>query len=156
MGIAMTFKQYLDQHGVPYEVVSHPRAYSSTRTAEAAHIPGHRLAKSVILEDDDGGYVMAIIPSNRQIRLRTISDQLRRDMRLASEQEISALFEDCDLGAIPPVGPAYGLETLVDDHLMHEPDVYLEAGDHEELIHVSHDAFLDLLGPARQGRLTDA
>jgi Ala-tRNA(Pro) deacylase len=153
MAIAMTFKQYLDQHGVPYEVVMHPRAYSSMRTAEAAHIPGHRLAKSVILEDDDG-YVMAIVPSDRQIHLRSVSDQLQRDLRLATEQEISALFKDCDVGAIPPVGRAYGLKTLVDDSLTREPDVYLEAGDHEELIHVSHDAFLDLLGPVQQGHFS--
>ncbi len=154
MAIAMTFKEYLDQHGVPYEVVSHPRTYSSMRTAEAAHVPGHRLAKSVILEDDDG-YVMAIVPSNRQLRLRSVSDQLHRDLRLASEPEIGTLFKDCDVGAIPPVGRAYGLETLVDDTLMREPDLYLEAGDHEELVHVSHDAFMDLLGPVQQGRLTD-
>lgn len=155
MAIAMTFKQYLEQCGVPYEVVTHPRTYSSMRTAEAAHVPGHRLAKSVILEDD-GGYVMAVVPSNRQIRLGSVSDQLHRELRLATEQEISTLFKDCDVGAIPPVGPAYGLETLVDDTLTREPDVYLEAGDHEELIHVSHDAFLDLLGPVRQGHFSEA
>lgn len=154
MAIAMTFKQYLDQRGVPYEVVSHPRTYSSMRTAEAAHVPGHRLAKSVILEDDKG-YVMAVVPSNRQLRLRSVSDRLHRELRLASEPEIGTLFKDCDVGAIPPVGPAYGLETLVDDTLAREPDVYLEAGDHEELIHVSHDVFIDLLGPVQQGHLTD-
>ncbi len=154
MAIAITFKQYLDQTGVPYEVVMHPRTYSSMRTAEAAHVPGHRLAKSVILEDDNG-YVMAIVPSNRQIRLGAVSDELHRNLRLATEQEISSLFKDCDVGAIPPVGPAYGVPTLVDDTLAREPDVYLEAGDHEELIHVSHDAFINLLGPVQQGRFSD-
>jgi Ala-tRNA(Pro) deacylase len=44
------------------------------------------------------------------------------------------------------MGPAYGLETVVDDVLAEQPDIYFEGGDHEQLIHVSAEAFHALLG----------
>ena len=38
------------------------------------------------------------------------------------------------------------LETVVDDLLAEQPDIYFEAGDHEQLIHVSAEVFQMLLG----------
>jgi Ala-tRNA(Pro) deacylase len=64
------------------------------------------------------------------------------------------LFADCELGAIPPMGRAYGMETIVDDSLAEQPDVYFEAGDHVSLIHVNAMAFQRLMAGARHGRFT--
>ncbi len=42
----------------------------------------------------------------------------------------------------------------MDDSLLQENDVYFEAGDHEELIHVSGKQFHDLVVGARHGRFS--
>ena len=47
---------------------------------------------------------------------------------------------------IPSVGPAYGMETLVDDTIAEQPEIYFEAGDHEQLIQVSTEVFEALMG----------
>jgi Ala-tRNA(Pro) deacylase len=99
----------------------------------------------VILEDDLG-YVMVVLPSNRQVNLGELHRQLNRNLGLATESELGSLFTDCETGALPAMGPAYGLETVVDDLLAEQPDIYFEAGDHEQLIHVSAEAFQMLLG----------
>ena len=70
---------------------------------------------------------------------------------LAVEQDVAELFRDCDPGAIPPLGAAYGVKTLVDDSLVNQPDVYFEAGDHEDLIHVDHAQFSELMSGAEHG-----
>jgi len=47
------------------------------------------------------------------------------------------------------------METLVDDALAEQSDIYFEAGDHEQLIHVSAETFQTLLGDdARHGRFS--
>jgi len=79
---------------------------------------------------------------------------LQRNLGLATENELAGLFKDCELGAIPPIGPAYGIEIVVDDSLLQEDDVYFEAGDHEELIHVSGKQFQDLVAGARHGHFS--
>lgn len=149
MGIAITVKEYLNRNGIEYEVLSHPRSGSSMETARVAHVPGDSLVKTVVLEDE-AGYVVAVVPSTHRVRIGALSGQLHRPLRLASEREFPALFKDCDLGAIPPLGPAYGLPTVIEEELARKSEVYFEAGDHEELIRVSGEQFMRLLAGAEK------
>ena len=77
--------------------------------------------------------------------------QLGLDVNLAAEYEIEELFDDCVLGAIPPVGECYGLDTVVDDSIEEQPEVYLEGGDHATLVHMTHAQFASLTATARHG-----
>ncbi len=153
MTMAATLQRYLIRRGVDYELISHPHTACSAQTAQAAHIPGARLAKGVILEDDTG-YLMAVVPASRHLRLGAVRALLHRNVGLATESELEALFGDCDRGAVPPVGAAYGLETVIDDSLTEEPEVYFEAGDHEELVRLSTEHFVGLLGSAHRGAIS--
>jgi Ala-tRNA(Pro) deacylase len=153
MYIANRVRDYLNQRGVSDDIIVHPRTHGSQESAEAAHIPGDRLVKPVVLEDDKG-YLMVVLPSTRRVQLGMLSAELQRRMRLATEAELKDLFADCELGAIPPLGPAYGMETVWDESLENLPEVYVEAGDHEELIRIDGKTFLGLLGPARHGKFS--
>lgn len=153
MSIAASVKEYLDKNHIEYDVVRHPRTESSMQTAEMAHIKGDQLAKSVLLEDESG-YVLAIIPSTHHVELDRISDQLERDLELATETEISSLFQDCARGAIPVLGPAYKIPTIVDDDLMLQPDIYFEAGDHEALVHLTGHQFRQMVSEMEHGHLS--
>jgi len=153
MAIAITLKQYLDGSGVPYQLQHHDYASSSQRTAEAAHIPGRQLAKPVIFKDAEG-FVMAVIPADRQVDLQRLREQLHRSVDLAHESGFSPLFKDCALGAVPPVGQAYGMPVVWDDSLEACGDVFFEAGDHTELVRVSGRAFGKLMGDCAHGTIT--
>lgn len=154
MGIAITVSDYLEDHDVAYDVLVHPHTMTSSESAHASHVPGGRLAKSVLLEDEDG-YVMVVLPSDRRVDLGEMQRQLRRRLGLATEGELGRLFTDCEIGALPAIGPAYGIETLVDDAIAEQSDIYFEAGDHEQLIHVSNEGFTELMGEAfRHGRFS--
>ena len=151
MAIAYKLENYMVQHGIKYDVVTHEHSHNSMETAQLAHVPGDRLAKSVILEDDDG-FVMAILPSTCHIKLGRLSRELNRKLRLATEKELPTLFGDCELGAIPPVGLAYGMTTVIDDSLADQPEIYFEAGDHEKLIRMDREDFMALMGHAGHAR----
>ena len=153
MTIAATVQRYLNDCGVEYEVVEHARTMTSSRTAEVGHVSGDRLAKAVVLRSE-GGYTMAVLPASCHLRLGEIQDYLARPVGLATEKEVGQLFDDCELGAIPPVGKPYGMDMIVDDSLAELPDVYFEAGDHVSLIHVNAMAFQRLTAEARHGRFS--
>jgi Ala-tRNA(Pro) deacylase len=144
MTIAASVQHYLDQEGVEYDTIAHSRTRDSSHTAQAAHVPGDRLAKCVMLGDDNG-YLMAVIPASHRLDLRAIRLELNRELGLATEREILELFKDCDPGAVPPLGYAYGIDMILDQSLADTPDAYFEAGDHESLIHVSGRDFLKLM-----------
>ena len=140
MAIVATIKKYLDQKGIDYDIVSHPHTTSSLQTAESAHIDGNRIAKGVVLKDKQG-YLLAVLPASRNLDLHILENQIGRRMTLANERELSSLFPDCQLGAIPALGPAYGIDTLIDETLLSQTEIYFEAGNHEELIHVKESQF---------------
>lgn len=145
MSIPSHLSGYLGQRGARYEICSHEHSGSSTETACAACIPAHQLAKSVVLEDD-AGCVMAVIPADRTLSIDDFGHLLgRHRLKLANEARIALLFKDCDAGAIPPVGMAWGVETVVDAALEECNVVFMEAGDHESLLRMSHDQFHELM-----------
>jgi Ala-tRNA(Pro) deacylase len=151
MTIARSVETFLQSHAISYDLVHHPRTVSSMRTAQAAHVPGQQLAKSVLLEDESG-YLMAVIPSTHRLDLGKLHHQLKRRVGLAIEPEVSALFADCDPGAIPALGSAYQVDMIIDDSLLAESDVYFEAGDHEMLVHLSGQAFGAMMAGVPHGQ----
>jgi Ala-tRNA(Pro) deacylase len=153
MAIAMTLRDYLASAGVRYDLVPHRHTDSSVDSSRTAHVPAVRVAKAVLVEDEQG-YVLAVIPASRRLQIAHLNRLLGRHMGLATEAELGTLFPDCAPGALPPVGGAYGLEVVYDDALADCPDVYFEAGDHENLAHTSGADFLRLMGAAHHGAIS--
>lgn len=153
MSIAHTLENYMVQQGIGYDLMMHAHTHSSMETAEAAQVPGDELAKAVILEDEEG-YVMAVVPATHNIKLGRLRKQLKRELRLSMERDFSGMFNDCEVGAIPPVGMVYGIPTIVDDALAEKHDIYFEAGDHEGLIHLHGSEFQSLFATAQHGRFS--
>ncbi len=102
----------------------------------------------------DGGYMLAVLPASHHIRLLDLRRQVGQDVDLADEMEIDRLFRDCAHGAVPPVGDCYGLDVIVDDSIQEQPEVYMESGDHETLLHMSQAQFALLTAQARHGRFS--
>lgn len=151
MAIAITLQAYLDNQHIDYDVVTHRHTESAIETAAASHIASERIAKAVLLKGDDG-YLLAVLPASHRIQLHDLEDWLQQDLALATEAEIGELFEDCDLGAVPAIGAAYGVDVIFDDSLTSQPDVYFEGGDHASLVHVTSKRFESLMGDARRAR----
>ena len=147
MSIATSVDRYLSRAGVPYDLIPHERTSNSSQSAQAAHVSGNQLAKCVMLQDERG-YVMAVLPASHRLDVDAIDEQLGRSLAIASEDDLAGVFRDCEPGAMPPLGKAYGVEAVVDEDLLRADDVYFEAGDHLALVHVSGLDFLKLMGDA--------
>ncbi len=144
MSIAHTVQAFLQTNEIAYEVLPHRRTAASKETADALHVPAERMAKAVILGDKKG-YLMAVLPSSRHVDVQELSQTLGRDLAVVPEYRLGVLFEDCAFGAVPPLGFAYGMPTVVDDCLVNQPEIYFEAGDHEKVIRISGKEFQQAL-----------
>ena len=153
MSIAPTLQKYLAAENIQYEEIPHELSMSSSRTAEACHISGDRLAKAIVLRRD-GSYMLAVMPASHRLRLSELRTQLGDDVDMANEAEIKQLFRDCAYGAVPAVGKCYGLHVIIDDSIEAQPEIYMEAGDHETLLHLSHAQFAHLTANALHGRFS--
>lgn len=155
MTMAATVKSYLEGRGVNWEPLHHAATGSSHESAQAAHVDEGHIAKAVMVHDAAGA-VMAVIPADTWLKLPALCKALDRELDVAPEEAAARYFPDCARGAIPPLGPAYGIETVLDESLTSLAYVYLEAGDHQTLLRVSGREFLDLLGGVRHEHICES
>jgi Ala-tRNA(Pro) deacylase len=140
MTIATTLASYLERVGIQPEILTHPHTPSASRTAEASHVSGDRVAKAVLLKDATG-YLLAVLPASHHLQLDAVRALTGRSLTLATEEEIGRT----------PVGAAYGLPAVVDDSLVTESEIYLEGGDHTTLVRLSQEEFAELMEGAQAG-----
>lgn len=153
MTLPMTIKNWIDNHAVDYELLPHVKSASSHETALAAHVMDDHIAKAVLVKDSTA-YAMVVIPASDWLKLKTLHEETDREFELADESEVISLFNDCQPGAIPPIGPAYNIETYIDERLTTLANVFFEAGDHEQLVHVTGEGFQRLIKGARHGHFS--
>jgi len=154
MTMSGTLYRYLADQEVAFDLLTHPHSTTSLETARLAHVPADCVAKPVLLEDEQG-YLMAVIPASHRLDLGELDRQLNRHLEFAPEAEIAGLFEDCEPGAMPPLGAPWGIPEIVDDRLAEQAEVWFEAGDHEQLVHMNGETFAQVIGDARFGRFSE-
>lgn len=150
MSISPRLRSYLDRRGLRFDEVPHEQAMCAAQAAEAAHVAREQVAKAVLVLAGDN-YMLAVVPASRQVRFDQLQTWLGRPVRLAEERESEDLFADCVLGAIPPVGGAYDLETVMDDSLLDAEEVYFEGGDHRTFVHMHASDWRKLIKDSAHG-----
>ena len=55
MTMLRELQTYLDIHNVPYEVLTHPIAYTAQEVAHAQHIPGREIGSKVVMVKTEDG-----------------------------------------------------------------------------------------------------
>lgn len=140
-------ERFLDEHMIPFDLVAHPHSQTSAETARAAGVTLDRVAKGVLLDSMDCQMV-AMIPADQEIQLGKLRQDIGVEFTLADETSVSRLFSECDPGVVPGLPNAWGVEMVWDDALMGQPDIYLEAGDHERLLHIETRYLREAFGDA--------
>ncbi len=140
-------KEFLDEHDVKYEMISHSPAYTAQQIAALAHIPGKNLAKTVIIKIT-GEMAMAVLPASYQVDFDLLKKAIgAEDVKLATEKEFKDIFPESDVGAMPPFGNLYGMRTLVAASLVEDREIAFNAGSHSELIKMEYKDFERLVKP---------
>lgn len=135
MAINQRLQRLLDVTRSSYAVLPHDEVYTARDVADSVQIQGARLAKVVIVRDDTGRDVMAVLPANHHLDLKTLHRVTgRKGFHLEDERELRRLFPDCEVGAMPPVGSLYGLAMYVDPCLLEGEDIFFQAGNHLEIV----------------------
>ena len=147
MSISRTLKAYLDHEQVHYDVLPHPEAFRALAIAQTLHTQEKEMAKVVIVKVQ-GRFVMTVLLASWNVDLHRLKAVFAtHQVRLATEDEITGLFPDCELGAMPPFGNLYGLPVYVDQSLMEDKEVVFQAGTHSEAIRMRYWDFASLVFP---------
>ena len=143
----MQITEYLDKNKVKYQVCSHRPTFTAQHMAAEEHVPGMDVAKPVLVQAD-GKYYMCVLPACCKVDLDKLSEQLGvKEVHLATEKEMAKIFPDCELGAEPPFGNMFDLETLMDKGLGEDGYVVCQAGTHEQAVRIELEDYKKLTNP---------
>lgn len=147
MSIPRRIREYLDSQNVDYQWLPHPEAFTAQEVAHSLHVSGKRLAKTVVL-DADGQVIMAVLPASHRLSLLDLKGALEvTNLELLPEGELAVLFPDCDLGAIPPFGNLYGMDTWVDRAVAEAEHIIFTAGTHWDAVEMKYANYARLAKP---------
>lgn len=139
--------QSLKAQQIPYQMIEHAPAFTASEVAQSAHIKGDRLAKAVLLSADDQ-LVMAVIPASCQLEFGALKRELVvANLSLCPIARFSDMFPNCELGALPPFGNLYGMETWLASCFDRVEQIAFCAGSHSELIQMAYVDYLRLVKP---------
>lgn len=143
----MNVTEYLDSKNVHYEISQHRPTFTAQQMAAEEHVPGMNVAKPVLVNADDTFY-LCVLPACCKIDM----DMLKKGIgvgkiRLADEAEMARMFGDCALGAEPPFGDLFGLETVMDSKLQDDSYIIFQAGTHELAVRMDLSDYKNLANP---------
>jgi len=144
---AKQLTEFLNANQVKYITIRHSSAYTAAEVAQAAHIKGEHLAKSVILNADNH-LLLVVLPASHRVDLDALKPVIgSAKLELSSEREFKNLFPTCESGALPPFGNLYGMDVYFADCLADDELVTFCAGTHSELIQMEYKDFQRLVEP---------
>jgi Ala-tRNA(Pro) deacylase len=143
----MKIETFLQDKSVPFEMLPHRTEFGASRIAHALHVPGENFAKTVLL-NVDGKLKLAVISASHSVNMETAKHSLVADhVELAPETELAKTFPDCELGAVPPFGSQYGVETIVDDPLTEDEHIVFEGNTHNQAVYMRYVDFEQIEHP---------
>jgi Ala-tRNA(Pro) deacylase len=147
MALLEKLRVFLDGNRAEYTHTVHPLAYTAREVASAEHLPAREVAKTVVIFGDDG-YYMLVVPASRLVDFQEVRITLGfTHARLATEEELTRLFPDCELGAMPPFGNLYDLPVYLDSALAAEEMIAFNGGTHRDVVHMRTAQFRYLVQP---------
>ena len=138
---------YLEDNGVDFEFIEHPRAYAAEDVARKVGVSQRAFAMTVMVKLD-ALMAMAVVPAAFKINFNLLRDAADAGtINLALEREFASRFPDCELGAMPPFGNLYDLRVFADGSLAENETIAFNAGTHREVITLAWDDFVELVDP---------
>jgi len=147
MSCRQRLEKYLRKQGLAFEFQHHPLAYTARAVAATEHVPPKDIAKSVVLMTD-GRLAMVVLPASHELQISELARGLGvHEARLAEEIEFGPIFQDCEVGAMPPFGNLYGLPVYVDVSLSEDESIVFQAGTHTDTMRIKYSDYVRLVNP---------
>src|ERR671935_2032791 len=96
----------LDEGGAEYELLPHAHTESALEEAKALDVDPAEVGKTLVVRVPDG-YVRVLVPADCRVDVRKVRDVVgggKKQVHLATEDDLSRDYPEFDLGAVPPLG----------------------------------------------------
>lgn len=140
-------KNYLDVNNVHYVSIIHSKAHTSQEIAASSFVSGYEFAKTIMIMVDNK-LTMCVLPATNRISFEQIKVVINaKEVRMATAAEFIKFFPNCELGAMPPFGNLWNMDTYIDASLSEHREISFNAGNLHEVIKMRYRDYDILVKP---------
>lgn len=127
----------LDEAGITYRHTSHDPVYTSAEAAAVRGVSLHSGAKALVLKAGEG-FVLAVLPADTSLDSGALRAALAtRKIRFATKDELLEVT-GLTLGAVPPFGSLFGIDTVCDSGLADNESINFNAGSQTDSLQMAY------------------
>jgi len=141
MGIPVKVIKYLEKNKIKYLPFEHKVVYTSFDKAATLKLKPNMIGKTMVVKTDKET-ILALIPGNKNFdknKFKKIINSLRKKAKqklvskidFASEKWMKNNLKGVKLGAVPPFGGLWKMETYIDKSLLKLPKIIINSGDYK-------------------------
>ncbi len=113
-----------------HEPVRTSEEASKVRTGYTLHQGAKALIVRVKKSETDKKFIMLVFPADLKFDNKKVKKIFNaKDLRFATQEEISDLTSGVQIGGVPPFGNLFNLEVVVDPKLFENEKIIFNAGD---------------------------
>ncbi|WP_053979294.1 HDOD domain-containing protein [Marinagarivorans algicola] len=149
MPLPASILQMLETNNIHYELRESLPKQPVAASAQAC------LVKSLLLKDSKG-IVQVLLPWNRMLNLDAVANEFNRNLTALSQEELAHTLSEVGLTAVPAIPQWQKNITLVDSALLEFGTLWLETGDHEQMLEVKREVFCAMVTAANVASIASA
>jgi len=142
MGIPKKVIKFLEKSKVNYEILKHKKVFTAFDKSKTLKVSPAVVVKTVVLKIDKN-FAFVLIPADKKVDIRKLK-KFGKKIEIVPEKKIKLKFKGVKLGAIPPFGDLFKVQTFVDKSLFKKRELILNSGDWEHSIKI-RPSFLKVL-----------
>lgn len=156
MAVCKKLINFLEKNKVEYKILRHKTVYTAFDKSKTLKVDPKIVGKTLIIKGDKDLKVV-LISANKNLDLKKFKKFGKfKKVELVSEKLIKQKFKGAKVGAIPPFGNLWKIETFVDRSLLREKEIILNGGDYNFSISLKANELKKLIPDLRIGSFSKA
>jgi len=148
MPIPKSLTNLLDKNKIKYEIIKHKIVFTAHDKAATLKMDPKQIVKTVVVGLDKKNNALALISANKNLdknKLKSLINKIYKKLGLktikkidfATEKWMKAHIKGAKIGAIPPFGSLYKLPVFIDQSLVKQKKLVVNAGDYNTSIKIT-------------------
>lgn len=167
MSIPKTLQNFLDKNKIKCEIIVHKTVYTARDRAATLHIKPEIIGKTMAVVFDGKNYALGLIAANKNLDKKKVlaafnkirqknKEKSYKKIDFAKENWMKRTFKEIDVGATPPFAALYSLPFFIDNSLVNQPKIIVNAGKYELSLKISPKILLKLDAQTLKGSFSMA
>jgi prolyl-tRNA editing enzyme YbaK/EbsC (Cys-tRNA(Pro) deacylase) len=143
----------LKQNNIRFEIFHHQPAITSMEASKVRN--GYSISQGtkamivkLIKNTGNSLFIMLVLPGNRRFNNKKVKQLMKtKDIRLATQDEISQITDGIQVGGIPPFGNLFDLSVFADPSIFLNEKIIFSAGDRCVSISIKSQDYVSLVKP---------